>query len=108
MKIGLSAIVLILASLMMATSKADSKDIEMQSVFPKSLPLVGDTAADMSARIALLTGGSLTISFRNPGELVAAGEVWDSVSTGAVDAGWTSPGFVDGVIPAAALFSAFS
>lgn len=91
---------------MLATS-AVAKDVEMQSIYPGSLPLLGQGGVELGDRVSLLTGGSLNISFKNPGELVAGNEIWDAVSTGAVEAGWYSPGFAEGVIPAASLFTAF-
>jgi TRAP-type mannitol/chloroaromatic compound transport system substrate-binding protein len=47
----------------------------------------------------------LSLHFNEPGALVPAPEAWDAVSTGAVDAAWYSPGFAQGIIPAAAMFS---
>ena len=89
------------------TGVAGAKDIDMQSIYPGTLPLLGQGGVELGKRVSTLTGGGLNIKFHNPGELVAGGEIWDSVSTGAVDAGWYSPGFAEGVIPSAALFTAF-
>jgi TRAP-type mannitol/chloroaromatic compound transport system substrate-binding protein len=86
---------------------AAAKDIEMQSIYPAPVFILGDSAVVMTEKVSVLTGGSLNIVFRNPGELVPNGEVWDAVSIGAIDAAWTSPGFAEGVIPSAPLFSAF-
>jgi len=90
-----------------AISSADARDINMQSIYPSSLPLLGQAGAEMGDRISLLTGDSLTIHFKNPGEIVTPSGVWDAVSTGAIEAAWYSPGFAEGVIPAAPLFTAF-
>ncbi len=93
------------AALMAGT--ANAAPIDMQSIYPNSLPLLGEAGAEMGERVGRLTGGDLEIVFHNPGELVAGGEIWDAVSTGAIPAGWYSPGFAESVIPAAPLFTAF-
>lgn len=91
----------------LATGMADARDIEMQSIYPGTLPLLGDSAQGLGERISTLTGGDLNIVFRNPGEIVAGGEIWDAISTGAIEAAWYSPGFAENVVPSAALFTAF-
>ncbi len=91
----------------LAATSAMAADIEMQSIYPGSLPLLGQGGVELGPKVALLTGGSVKINFNQPGELVAGGEIWDAVSTGAVDAGWYSPGFAEGVVPSASLFTAF-
>lgn len=92
-------------SLMAGTAMA--KDIEMQSVFPGTLPLLGKPAFDIAEKINMLTGGEINFEAKNPGELVATGEVWDAVSTGAVESSWYSIGFAEGIIPSAPLFTVF-
>lgn len=80
--------------------------IVMQSIYPSTLPLLGDTGPDLAERVARLTGGELEIEFHEPGDIVGGNEMWDAISTGAVDAGWYSPGFAQGIIPSAGLFTA--
>lgn len=92
---------------MMSTSAAVAADIEMQSIYPGTLPLLGQGGVELGPKVSLLTGGSVNINFNQPGELVPGGEIWDAVSTGAVDAGWYSPGFAEGLVPSASLFTAF-
>ncbi len=84
-----------------------AREIEMQSIYPGTLPLLGDSGQAIGERISVLTGGSLEIVFRNPGEIVAGGEIWDAISTGAIEAAWYSPGFAEDVVPSASLFTAF-
>ena len=96
-----------LAALAISGTLAHSETLDMQSIYPNSLPLLGEAGAEMGARVGRLTGGDLDIKFHNPGELVSSNEIWDSVSTGAIQAGWYSPGFAEGVIPSASLFTAF-
>ena len=94
-------------TLILAAGNSHARDIEMQSIYPNTLPLLGQEGYELGGRIATLTGGELNIIFKNPGELVAPNEVWDAVSTGAIEAAWYSPGFAESVIPSAALFTAF-
>ena len=84
-----------------------AKDIEMQAIFPQTLPLLGKPAWDISAKVDTLTAGGIHFDVKNPGEIVATGEVWDAVSTGAVESSWYSIGFAEGVIPSAPLFTTF-
>ena len=91
----------------LAAGAAQAETIDMQSIYPNSLPLLGEAGAEMGERVGRLTNGDLEIKFHNPGELVAGNEIWDAVSTGAIPAGWYSPGFAQSVLPAAPLFTAF-
>ncbi|MBD8893866.1 TRAP transporter substrate-binding protein [Labrenzia suaedae] len=78
----------------------------MQSVYPSSLPLLGDSGINLTKQVEALTNGELKIEFNEPGAIVGGNEMWDAISTGAVDAGWYSPGFAQGIIPSAAIFTA--
>ncbi len=80
--------------------------LDMTSVYPASFPIIGEIGSEIGDKVSALTAGSLTLTFHEPGALVPAGEAWDAVSTGAVDAAWYSPGFAQGIIPSAAMFSA--
>jgi len=84
----------------------DTTTIEMQSVYPGSFPIIGDIGKDLGGRVKRLSGGTLDIAFHEPGAIVPAGEAWDAVSIGGVDAAWYSPGFAQGIIPSAAMFTA--
>lgn len=94
-------------ALCLSAGSARAGSIDMQSIYPDSLPLLGEAGAELGKRVSRLSGGALDIRFHNPGELVTGGEIWDAVSTGAIPAGWYSPGFAESVIPAAPLFTAF-
>lgn len=52
---------------------AMAKDIEMQSIFPQTLPLLGKPAWDIAERVATLTADGVTFDVKNPGEIVATG-----------------------------------
>ena len=98
---------LLAGALSLSPAIAKDKVIDMQSYIPGSLPLLGSEGVAMGDRVSVLTGGSLNFKYKNPGELVKANEIWDSVSTGAIEAGWYVAGMAEGVIPAASLFTSF-
>lgn len=102
----LNTLIATTAATLMATT-AIAKDIEMQDIFPGTLPLLGKPAFDLAEKVDLLTNGGVKFDVKNPGELVATGEVWDAVSTGAVESAWYSIGFAEGIVPAAPLFTTF-
>ncbi len=84
---------------------AAASKLDMTSIYPSSFPVVGEIGKDLGRRISLVTGGELDIVFHEPGALAPPSEAWDAVSTGAVDAAWYTPGFAQGIIPSAAMFT---
>ncbi len=98
------AVVALAASMTATTAMAET--LTMQSVYPSSLPLLGDSGVRLTEQVSTLTGGKLELEFNEPGAIVGGNEMWDAISTGAVDAGWYSPGFAQGIIPSAAIFTA--
>ena len=93
------------AALGLATA-AQADTLVMQSIYPSTLPLLGDTGVTLTEQVKQLTGGELEIEFNEPNAIVGGNEMWDAISTGAVDAGWYSPGFAQGIIPSAGIFTA--
>lgn len=94
------------AAVVALTASAHAETLVMQSVYPSSLPLLGDSGVKLTEQVKALTQGALEIEFNEPGAIVGGNEMWDAISTGAVDAGWYSPGFAQGIIPSAAIFTA--
>lgn len=78
---------------------------KMASAYPAALPVLGTGGTYLSSRIKEVSNGTLRIKFFDPNKLVPALEIFDAVSTGGVDAGWSSAGMWIGKIPAAPLFS---
>lgn len=99
---GVSAI-----AISFAATAGQAETIDMQAYVPQSLPVLGTAGVDLGERVARLTGGEVEIVYHDPGALVPSNEIWDSVSTGAISAGWFTPGSAQNVIPAAPLFTAF-
>ena len=79
---------------------------KMPSAFGSKLSILGPTAVRFSNNVKTLSGGTLILKFYEPGALVPALEMFDSVSKGAIDSAWTTPGYHIGKIPALAFYSA--
>ena len=79
--------------------------IKLASLWNTSAPIQGESLVHSIDRVAESSAGSIQIKIFNPGKLVASTEILDAVSNGKVDAGWSSPGFWMGKVPAAPLFS---
>ena len=99
----------IIASATNLSAPAIAKDKikwKMASTFPSSLAQIGTLGVRLEDRLKTVSDGNLQIKFFEPGALVPALEVFDAVSSGATDAGWSTPGYWAGKIPALPLFSA--
>jgi TRAP-type mannitol/chloroaromatic compound transport system substrate-binding protein len=78
----------------------------MQSTYPGSLPQLGTLGIRIANQVTRITGGDITIQFQEPGAIVPALEVFDAVGTGAIEAGWSTPGYWAGRVPALQLLAA--
>ena len=89
-------------------AKADDKKIrvQMQSNFATSVSVLGQNAKYTAETIERVSGGSIEMKFFEPGALVPAGQSFDAVASGALDAAWATPGFWTGKDIAFAVFSA--
>lgn len=79
---------------------------KMASTFPGSLTQLGTAGVRFQNQISKVSGKNIQIKFFEPGSLVPALEVFDAVSSGSVDAGWSTPGYWAGKVPALPLFAA--
>ncbi|MEX0339218.1 MAG: TRAP transporter substrate-binding protein [Arenibacterium sp.] len=95
------------ATTVLAANAAEARDIEIQSLYPGSLVLLGEGGVKLAERVTQLSGGELTLTFRNPGELVPGNEIWDALSSGAIEASWYATGFAEGIVPSASLFTSW-
>ena len=68
--------------------------------------IFGQSAQNISDRISTLTGGEFEFAVHDPGELVPPFEIFNSVSSGAIPAGWTSIAYLSGNLPIANLYGA--
>ncbi|MEM8554983.1 MAG: TRAP transporter substrate-binding protein [Pseudomonadota bacterium] len=83
------------------TTQADT--LNMQSAFGP-LPVLDPTAKRFAANVAALTGGEIEINYMLAGEMSPPFEIFDNVSVGAIDAGYSFAAYASGKEPAAALF----
>ena len=95
---------LIAAGLVALTaSGAAAADFNLQSAFG-GLPVLDPTAKRFVANVSALTGGEVNFKYLLAGELSPPFEIFDNVSVGAIDAGWSYAAYASGKEPAAALF----
>jgi TRAP-type mannitol/chloroaromatic compound transport system substrate-binding protein len=78
---------------------------KMQSAVPKAFPILGPTGEHLAQKIEIVTGGTVIPHFYEPGALVPALQIFDSVSKGALESAYTSPGYSVGKFPHNAMFS---
>jgi len=79
-------------------------DWKMAGTFSSSLTLLGTLGKRLEGRIELVSGGDMRMEYYEPGALVPALEIFDAVSYGAIEAGWSTPGYWGGKVPALHLF----
>ena len=65
---------------------------KMQSAFPSSLTQLGTVGKRLELRIELVSGGDICLRFYGPNALAPALQIFDSVASGAIDAGWSTAG----------------
>ena len=78
----------------------------MASTFSATLTQLGTSGVRFQNQIKKISGNNIQVKFFDPGALVPALEVFDAVSSGAIDAGWSTPGYWAGKVPALPLFAA--
>ena len=105
--LGAAAIV----SLGLAAAPGDAGALEqirwkMQSTWGSQVAINGESAVHFSEKIEAISDGKIRIRFHEPNALVPSLEVWDAVKNKAIDAGFTTPGYHAGKIPALSFFSA--
>jgi len=74
--------------------------------FGSNLVALGDTMPWVAQQLDRASGGRIKLQVFEPGKLVPALAVFDSVSQGKVEAGYTWMGYEIGKLPASALFGA--
>ncbi len=106
----LQTIAAMAAALAVSTAAASAADKpikwKMAGTFASSLPQLGTLGKRLEAQIAKVSAGNIEIRFYEPGALVPPLEVFDAVSSGAVDAAFSTPGFWGGKVPALQVFAA--
>ena len=89
-----------------SSNKTETVRWKMASTFPGNLNIIGEGGINFTKRLETVSGGSIKVKFFEPGALVPPLEIFDAVSSGAVDAGWSTAGYWAGKIPAVQFFTA--
>ena len=76
----------------LATSAGAAEKIrwKMGSAFPSRLAQLGSGGVQLSEQLELISGGNIKIKFFEPNALVPPLEMFDSISTGSLDAAWST------------------
>ncbi len=74
--------------------------------FGSNLTALGDTMPWVANVLDKMSGGAIKLTVQEPGKMIPALAVFDNVSTGKVEAGYTWMGYEIGKLPASALFGA--
>lgn len=85
---------------------AGAETWNLQSTYPGSLTQLGTLGVRIADQITRITDGEIEVNFQEPGGIVPALEVFDAVGTGAVEMGWSTPGYWAGRVPALQLLAA--
>ncbi len=85
---------------------ANAEQWNFQSTYAGSLTQLGTLGKYVAEQLKVVTDGEIELVFQEPGALVPALEVFDAVASGAVEAGWSTPGYWAGKVPALQLMAA--
>ncbi|WP_192036039.1 TRAP transporter substrate-binding protein [Halomonas sp. YLGW01] len=88
------------------TAMADDLRWKMPTAFAFNLPGLGSPAPWVAENLTTASDGSLQVRVYEPGKLVPAFDILQSVSDGKVQAGYTWIGYDQGKVPAVPLFAA--
>lgn len=84
----------VLATTALATpAQAQKVNWDVAAHFPTSMPLTGQSMKRVAALLDEVSGGQIKLKFAEPGALVPPNEILQSVQMGAVQAGFSAPGF---------------
>ncbi len=74
--------------------------------FASTLTALGDTMPWVADQLRAVSGGNIDLQIAEPGTVVPPLSIFENVSTGAIDAGYSWMGYEIGQVPASALFGA--
>lgn len=88
-----------------ATAAADKRVTwKLATTYASRVPIIGTRSKNVVARLEAVSGGNIKLRHYEPGALVPTLEMFDAVSSGAIDAALASPGLWAGREPALSLF----
>lgn len=85
---------------------ARNAQLKLTCFYGTNIPILGDNIVYLAKRVELVSAGNIKFKLFDPGKLVGPMEVLDAVSSGKIEAGYSTPAFWMGMMPAAPLFSA--
>ncbi len=88
-----------------AIHAAGPKKLDVASTFNTNI-FIGEGAVRFAEELGTVTDGNVELEVHNPGDLVPAFEVFNSVSSGAIPAGWDWIGYWAGTVPVTNLYGA--
>ena len=88
------------------SNSRDTVRLRIISLFPPDLPVLGEMAQRLEHGLTATSGGTLNAQLFAPGTLVPAGDTFDAVVSGTVEAVFTAPGHWDPHAPVLQLFTA--
>jgi TRAP-type mannitol/chloroaromatic compound transport system substrate-binding protein len=97
------------AAAIAAPTVADAQDRVRWQVpmsFASTLTALGDTMPWVADQLRAVSGGSIDLQVAEPGAVIPALSIFENVSEGNIDAGYSWMGYEWGTVPAAALFGA--
>ncbi len=74
--------------------------------FASTLTALGDTMPWVADQLRAMSGGNIDLQVAEPGTVIPALAIFENVSTGAIEAGYSWMGYEIGQVPTAALFGA--
>jgi TRAP-type mannitol/chloroaromatic compound transport system substrate-binding protein len=97
------------ATLALGSATATAQEVVRWGIpmsFGSNLTALGDTMPWVSDQLKKISGGSVNLQIFEPGKLVPALGIFDAVSTGKVEAGYSFMGYELGKVPVSAIFGA--
>ena len=79
--------------------------LDVASTFPTGMPLIGEGAAVLAAKVERVSGGEVIVKVHEPGALMPAADTVKAVGEGRVAAAWAGAGWFAGTDPAFNMFS---
>ena len=101
-----TAVTLSLIASSSAMAQIDNIRWQVPMAFPSTLTALGDTMPWVADQLRVVSGGAIDMRVAEPGTVIPALSVFENVSQGNIDAGYSWMGYERGVVPAAALFGA--
>ena len=106
LKAGVVAAALVASSSFAQAQTIDTIRWGVPMSFGSNLLALGDTMPWVAQQLDKVSGGKIKLQVFEPGKLIPALAVYESVSDGKVEAGYTWMGYEVGKLPASALFGA--